>query len=242
MIDEHTIPNMDWGIRPVLFNIGSFQIPSYSFFILLGLVMGIIVYYLEAKKHKQLSENTFYIFLGALIGGAIGAKLLMMMIYWNQLTWDIILTGKSIVGGLIGGTIGVLITKKILRISDQRKGNIFAPAIAIGLAIGRVGCFLRGCCYGTQTSLPWAVNFGDGILRHPTQLYESLFMFGMFFFLLWNKKNKPAPGSQFKLLMIAYFIFRFFVEFIRVEPIAFLGLTWFQIISVLCLGYLIIKK
>jgi phosphatidylglycerol:prolipoprotein diacylglycerol transferase len=239
MIDEHLIPYASWGVKPVLFHIGSFPVPSYSFFVFLAFIAGILVYWLEARKNKQANENTFYIALGAIIGGVIGAKLFVMLAYWQTLVsnfnWDIILTGKSIVGGLIGGTIGVLITKKILHISNQRRGNLFAPAIALGVAIGRIGCFLKGCCYGKPTNLPWGVDFGDGILRQPTQVYESIFMLIMFFYL-WNRNKKnPAPGSSFSILMVSYFIFRFFIEFIREEPVLFLGLTFFQYI---CIGVL----
>jgi phosphatidylglycerol:prolipoprotein diacylglycerol transferase len=242
MIDEHIVPNLEWGIKPILFHIGSFPIPSYSFFVGLAVIIGILFYWLEARKQKQLSENTLYILIGALIGGVIGAKLLVIIAYWSQLNLDIILTGKSIVGGLIGGTIGVMITKKILNIESQRKGNLFAPAIAIGVAIGRIGCFLRGCCFGKETTLPWGVNFGDGILRHPTQIYESIFMLGFFFYLLHAKTKNPKPGHLFNILIIGYFTFRFLIEFIRVEPIAFLGLTWFQILSLVAIIYTIWKK
>ena len=144
--------------------------------------------------------------------------------------------------GLIGGTIGVVITKKMLGMENQKRGNLFAPAIAIGVAIGRLGCFFRGCCFGKETSLPWGINFGDGILRHPTQIYEAIFMLGMFFYLKWKSKQNTAPGSLFRILIVSYFTFRFFIEFLRVEPVAFLGLTWFQIISLGVLAYYGIEK
>jgi prolipoprotein diacylglyceryltransferase len=132
--------------------------------------------------------------------------------------------------------------KKKLKMKEKR-GNLFAPAIATGVAIGRIGCFLRGCCFGKETSLPWGVNFGDGILRHPTEIYESIFMIGMFIYLRYKMTKNPKPGSLFRLLMIFYFSFRFIIEFIRVEPIAFFGLTFFQLICLLVLGYyFFIKK
>ena len=245
MIDSHLVPYPEWGVRPILFTIGSFQVPSYSFFVLLALIVGCLVYWLDARKQKAANENTFYLVIAALIGGAIGAKLLVIILYWNQVIasfpdLSILLSGRSIVGGLIGGFLAVLFIKHKLKIKGKR-GNIFAPAIAIGVAIGRIGCFLRGCCYGTETSLPWGVNFGDGISRHPTEIYEAIFMFGMFFYLKWRNSKNPAPGSSFKILIVAYFTFRFLIEFIRVEPIAFFGLTWFQIISLAVVGYMLLK-
>ena len=165
-----------------------------------------------------------------------------MLIYFKliflQQNWQVLLYGKSIVGGIIGGFLGVIITKKLLKITGKR-GNLFAPAIALGVAIGRIGCFLRGCCYGKATSMPWGVDFGDHILRHPTQIYESLFMFLLFCYLMWKRTKNPKPGQLFKILGISYFTFRFLIEFLRVEPIAVLGMTWFQLISIICLVYLI---
>lgn len=245
MIDEHLVPYPTWGIKPTLFQIGNIPVPAYSFFVGLAIIVGILIYWLEARKNRQASENTLYILLGSLIGGVIGAKIVIILAYWREfattLDWSIILTGKSIVGGLIGGTLGVIITKKILKMKEKR-GNLFAPAIALGIAIGRLGCFFRGCCYGTETTLPWGVNFGDGILRHPTQIYESLLMLGMFFYLQYKKTKNPTPGSLFKILMINYFTFRFLIEFIRVEPIIFVGLTFFQIISLAVIAYYLITK
>jgi len=242
MIDFHIYPLGDWGVRPILFYIGNTPVPSYTFFIALAFIVGLLVYFLEAKKSKSLGESNIYIIFGALIGGAIGAKLLDFVIEYryfleNSPGLDAIFFGKTIVGGLIGGLVGVKIAKKIFKI-NEKKGNLFAPAIAIGVAIGRLGCFFRGCCYGKATFLPWGVNFGDGILRHPTQIYESIFMFAMFIYLESRKKDSK-PGQLFKILMLYYFIFRFFIEFIRVGSIFMFGLTAFQIISLFVIIYLV---
>jgi len=238
MIDEHIIP-ANWGVKPVLFSIGNINIPSYSFFVALAVVVGGLVYYYEAKRNKSTGENTFYILMAAFVGGVLGAKIPIWIMNYKYIIASFpdigpLLSGRTIVGGLIGGTIGVWILKWKLNIKE-RKGNLFAPAAAIGIAIGRIGCFLRGCCYGTATSLPWGVNFGDGIMRHPTQLYESVFAFGMFLYIQRVKKN-AKPGKLFDMFMISYFTFRFFEEFIREESRPILGFTIFQII---CAGVLL---
>ncbi len=237
--------NEHWGgIKPVLFHIGNFEVSSYSFFITLGIITGALVYFYEARKLHQNNEKTFMIVIGAFIGSTIGAKLLEMLLNVDRLSSanDLLLfliSGRTIIGGLIGGTIGVWITKRILNIKAKR-GNLFAPAVAIGVCIGRIGCFFEGCCYGKPSHLPWAVDFGDGIARHPTQLYEAVFMLIMFFVIKLGFKNKTvAPGYLFNFLMIAYFIFRFLIEFIRTERIAFLYLTYFQIICIFVLIYLV---
>ena len=235
------------GILPVLFHIGRVGISSYTFFIALGIVVGAWVYYHEAKKAGQVSEFSFLIAVGAFVGSTLGSKLLELILNidrvktMNDFT-GIIFSGRTVIGGLIGGTLGVWFTKKVAGFKGKR-GNLFAPAVALGISIGRIGCFLNGCCYGKPSGLPWAVNFGDGIPRHPTQLYESAFMLMMFFIIKHAlPEGKTIPGYLFKILMTAYFFYRFFIEFIRVERVAVFGLTYFQIISVFVLIYLIFSE
>lgn len=243
MVDSHLHP-ADWGIMPILFHINNLALSSYTFFVFLGLVVGIIVYFYESRKQKKLSDNGIYVAVGALVGGTIGAKVLEIAINYDFFIKNIgnpsvFISGRTIVGGLIGGTVGAILTKRILGIKEKR-GNLFAPAIAIGVAIGRLGCFFVGCCYGKATNLPWGVDFGDHIPRHPTQIYESLFMLGMFVYLEKIKNRSDVkPGQLFKLLMVSYFTFRFVIEFIRVEPVTLAGLTTFQFISVVVILYLV---
>ncbi len=238
----NTIPTT-WGVHPVLGHWLGHDISSYAVFMGLGVATGIGVYLYEARQHHRLGERGILIAIGSLIGGTIGAKLLewsihLRFVFDHLHDWPALLSGRTIVGGFIGGTIGVMVTKRLLKITDKR-GNFFAPGIALGVAIGRIGCFLRGCCYGKPTTLPWGVDFGDHIARHPTQLYESLFMLIMFGMIQhWKKRPNLRPGQLFNWLMIAYFIYRFFVEFIKVEPVSYGGLTVFQYISVLVLLYL----
>jgi phosphatidylglycerol:prolipoprotein diacylglycerol transferase len=245
MLDLHWIPNnTQWGVRPILFSVGSFHIPSYTFFVGLAIAVGAYIYYREARGQKTLNDQTFYVVIAALVGGALGAKLPIWVFHFSEIVRSFpdintFLSGRTIVGGLIGGTISVMIVKKYIGMKEK-KGNLFAPAIALGIAIGRLGCYLRGCCFGVTTSLPWGVDFGDGVHRHPTELYEALFALSMFFYLLYAKKRNPAPGQLFRTFMISYFSFRFFIEFIRTESIFFGGLTGFQWASLFVLLYYVL--
>lgn len=249
MLDIHMHPQGDWGLLPVLFHIGNLPITSYAVFMFLSLLVGFFVYVKAAKKekHNMNKESTLMLAVGAFIGGVLGAKLPIWIFYFQDIISSFpnimpFLSGRTITGGIIGGMIGVIIMKKKLGI-HERRGNLFAPTIALGVAIGRIGCFLAGCCYGIATTLPWGVNFGDGILRHPTQLYEALFMLLLFFYLTWRSKQTPPPrpGILFSTFIYSYFTFRFFIEFIRVEPKIFLGLTLFQYISLAAIGWFLIK-
>jgi phosphatidylglycerol---prolipoprotein diacylglyceryl transferase len=244
MIDFHLHPE-GGGVYPLI-KIGSLQFSSYALFMALAILTGIILYRREARKHKFSGDKAFYVIMGALIGGVLGAKIPIWIMNFPTIISSFpdigpILSGRTITGGLVGGTLGVLYVKRKLKIKG-RKGNLFAPAIALGMAIGRIGCFLAGCCYGKATSLPWGVNFGDGILRHPTQIYEFIFMIGLFIYLQWKKGKNPGDGQLFTILMVSYFIFRFFIEFIRAEPIIFLGLTFFQYVSIAVVIWFFIKE
>jgi len=241
MFDSHYYPE-HWGVRPILFWINGVGIPSYSTFVLLGLVAGLIFYIVDSKSKKSFNENAVYIVASALIFGTLGSKIPIWIENFNFIknhVWDnpeILLGGRTVVGGLIGGFLGVLLVKKILKI-DVKLGNHIAPAAALGIAIGRIGCFLRGCCYGIPTGTAFGVDFGDGIPRHPTELYEAVFDFGLFLFLLHLRKRVTEPGKLFRIFLSIYFSFRFIIEFIRIEPKFFLGLTWYQLASLLIIAF-----
>src|SRR3954466_11854781 len=114
--------------------------------------------------------------LGAFCGGMIGAKLPFVLADWPAMVsgraW--LDNGKTIVFGLVGGYFGVELAKRMLDVR-VKTGDSFAVPVAAAVAIGRLACFSAGCCYGKATRLPWAVRFGDGVPRHPTQLYEFAF-------------------------------------------------------------------
>jgi prolipoprotein diacylglyceryltransferase len=231
--DTHTSP-VGWGIRPVLLVVGGYQVTSYGVFVLIGLLAAIGLYYYNTHDRKA-GSNGLYIAAAALVGGIIGAKLPIWIAYAPQIVASpnpaVLLSGRTIVGGIIGGVIAVYFTKKRLGIKEKL-GNYLVPSLCIGILFGRIGCFLTGCCYGSATALPWGVDFGDGIGRHPTQLYEALFVMGLFIYAQ-ATLDRYAPGELFKRFMIVYFGWRFFVEFIRASPVSALGLTYYQVAAVI---------
>ena len=205
-------------------------IPAYVIAMILAFAAGIAIYCYNTRGMEKLSGNLFPILLAAFFGGIIGAKLpIILMNLRHGLSWQAILAGRTIVGGLVGGTLGVLFIKKKLGIRG-RYGNLLAPSIALGMGIGRIGCFFSGCCFGKPTSLPWGVECADGLARHPTQLYEMLFCFVAFVLLQQARKTAP-PGSLLTRFFLAYFTFRFLEEFLRPHEIV-IGLTPFQWISI----------
>src|SRR5262249_57396209 len=135
--------------------------------------------------------------------------------------------GKTITTALIGAYLAVEVAKWRLGI-DVKTGDTFALPLACAMAVGRWGCFFNGCCHGLPTDLPWGHDFGDGVLRHPTQVYESLFHLGMAGVLALCLWRDLFSTHRLKLYLIAYGVFRFLTEFIRPEPPWWLGLTFYQ--------------
>jgi phosphatidylglycerol:prolipoprotein diacylglycerol transferase len=113
--------------------------------------------------------------------------------------------------------------------------------LALAMVIGRFGCFTHGCCYGTPTDLPWGVNFGDGVPRHPTQIYESLFHFSMAVALFYLTVSNRLKYQRIKFYFIGYAVYRFLTEFIRPEPRDAFGLTFYQWAAIVLATGLIVQ-
>ncbi len=245
MPDFHYIPTNvpHWGIRPILFSLGHIHIYAYPFFNFLALVVGMFVYRFLKREYSP-NGNTWQpsiVAFGAIFGGILGALLFGNIFKLKEFFAEIpfsLFSARTITGGILGGIFGSWVVKSVFGIKAHF-GNLFAPSLAVAIAIGRLGCFFRGCCYGIPTGCGLGVDFGDGIPRHPTQLYEIVFMLGLFFYLM--KKRKIArPGELFFIFGISYFGFRFFEEFLRVSP-HIGGLTLFQWISLLGIIVLVSK-
>jgi prolipoprotein diacylglyceryltransferase len=171
--------------------------------------------------------------VAAFIGGVFGAKLPFAVargVDWTQAAaWST--DGKTVTTGLIGAYVAVEFAKWVMGIRIKT-GDSFALPLALALAVGRWGCFFNGCCFGRETNLPWAYDFGDGVLRHPTQVYESLFHLAMAGVLLWLTDRGLMRTHRLQLYLIVYGVFRFLMEYLRPEPAWFGGLTFYQWVAV----------
>src|SRR5262245_6729706 len=170
--------------------------------------------------------------LGGFCGAMIGAKLPFVLSDWTGLVSGVawLSDGKTILCGIVGGYFGVEAAKWALDVR-VKTGDTFAVPVAVGVAIGRMACFVGGCCYGTPTDLPWGVCFarsGDSLPRHPTQLYEAAFHLTMAGVLLVLQRRELLRGQLIKFYILAYLAYRFLTEFIRPEPELLFGLTGYQ--------------
>jgi phosphatidylglycerol:prolipoprotein diacylglycerol transferase len=196
------------------------------FFETLAYIVGFQLYRrLRLKLGDPISlDSRWWIIATAAVGAALGSKILGCMEQAPEIVrqWRnpaYLVSGKSIVGGLVGGWIAVEWIKRRLGITDST-GDLFAIPLSLGIAIGRVGCFLAGLpdqTFGIATTLPWGVDFGDGVLRHPTQLYEMAFLL-TFSLALWMFLRQPhRNGDAFKLFIAGYMGWRLLVDFLKPE-------------------------
>jgi prolipoprotein diacylglyceryltransferase len=204
-------------------------------------------YYRWLRKNSvdQISNsNRLSIILGAIVGSLIGSRLFGFLenpvITWNTQNILQLLNTKTIMGGLFGGLIGVEVSKKMIR-EEHSSGDLFTFPIILGIMIGRIGCFLSGTkefTYGNTTTFFTGMNLGDGYLRHPIALYEIVFLAVLFFFLkrIYHL-TKENSGLLFKIFMISYYGFRFFIEFIKPNVFFVYGLSSIQWLCILCWIY-----
>ena len=201
-----------------------------------GMALGAAMWRATLKRQPAggaFAPGNFAVLVGLLLGAALGNKAVFLIerpdvalaLWQGQALWP----GQSIVGGLLGGLIGVEIAKSLTG-QTRSTGDAMVWPIAVGLALGRVGCFLAGLqddTYGLPTSAPWGVDFGDGIPRHPTQLYEIAVVLPLGYVL--HRARFATPGLAFKLFLSGYLLWRFFIEFLKPVPVAWpLGLSGIQ--------------
>lgn len=232
---------------PVLFQFGPITIYSYGVMMALGFIAAAWVLGLELQRRGQDPNLASTFVLWAAVGGLIGARLLFLIEEWRaflQNPWPLLFTGAGFVwyGGLIGGIVGVTlcIWRYGLRWSEMI--DAVAPSIALGHAIGRIGCHLAGDGdWGPPTDLPWGVmypnaivgwDYPPGVRVHPTPLYETIAYLIVFAFLWHRRVKSPQPGSQFGWYLILASIARFFLEFVRINPPLLFELSEAQVISI----------
>ncbi len=240
---------------PTLFEIGGIRIDTHATFVALGVIVATALWLSESKRRSKLDSRMLLIGLGALTGAAVTSRIGSGVAYLATepeptASGLFIEAGRSLLGGLFGAYIGVEITKKFVGVSEST-GDLFAPGVALGLAVGRVGCFLSEQL-GTPSGLPWAMTMNEtGVERgllcldcgqcptcnpattfHPSFLYEIAFHW-LAFVVLWRKRDDPAwRGTLLRRYLVAYALFRFVVEFVRGNVEFLFGLSGSQIFVV----------
>lgn len=205
-----------------------------EFFTLLGFLTGAVVLLWAARQKKLATEGMALVAAAGFVGGMIGAKVTQFAFeglaaglpWWS--IFDPRMGGRALLGGLVAGWLSVIAAKKYLGIT-RPTGDLFALALPAGEAVGRIGCYFNGCCYGTRCEFPWAVD-QHGALRHPAQLYTAITAAAIFLVLLRKRKALKVEGDLFKLYLLLFGATRFGLEFVRENNSFWLSLTpmqWF---------------
>ncbi len=224
-------------MHPQLFHIGWFWVPTYGVLVATGVLVGIYTAARFAGRSGIDPEKAWNLGILAIISAIIGAKLLLLIDDWGWYAAhprDIFSLATLQAGGVFYGGLIAAVALSVWYIRRNhlpvlRTCDAFAPGIALGHAIGRLGCFAAGCCYGKPTSLPWGVTFTNPLANtlsntplnvpiHPTQIYESLVELTNFFLLSWLFQHRKTEGQVIGAYMFLYGIARFFLEFLRNDP------------------------
>lgn len=211
--------------------------PIYTGIMLLAIIVGLILWY---YRWRNADRSMVIIFVGALFGGFFGAKICYLlaegwMVFDQETRWLQWLTGKTILGALLGGYAGTEFTKKLVGFT-QPTGDWFAGFVPLSIATGRIGCLTHGCCLGEKCEASsWYASIDpSGIARWPAVQVELIFNLLAFVLILTLIRFKAFPGQLFHLYLIGYGIFRFIHEFQRATPrLGDLPITGYQIIALL---------
>jgi prolipoprotein diacylglyceryl transferase len=238
-------------MHPILFRIGGVPIYAHGFFLLLGMLVGLLMLIMEAQRRRWPKEELIPIGLAAFVGGMVGARLSILFFIGTE-TAPIVLNMYTLFaprigpGSILGGLGGAYIAGYIASCAIGKAGcacDAFAPAIALGTAVGRIGDFLAAeDGLGKATALPWGVRApGVDYLVHPTPLYDAGFNL-IWFGILLLLRDHPAMqnGNLLKLGLAGYAVFRFCVEFVRNNRVIALGLTGPQIFCLALLALLVL--
>lgn len=221
---------------PKLLDLGPFTVYSYGLLLALAYLAGLQMAVWRAKARGLDGTKILDLGVGIIIAALVGAKLMLLVVdfdYFSANPAELLSLARSggvFYGGLILASLVAIWQVRRLHLPVWATGDIIAPGIALGHVVGRLGCFLGGCCYGRETHLPWAVTFTSplalanvgtplNVPLHPTQLYEAgaaaIILAGL---LVFERRGRPFPGRTFWVYILVYAISRFVIEFFRGDP------------------------
>ncbi len=237
---------------PAIFGIGPLTVYTYGVMLAAAYLLGLQLAIVRAKRAGLDSQKMLDLGVALVIAALVGAKLLLLLVnfnYFRSNPQEILVLARSggvFYGGLIGATLVAFWYIKRHRLPLWTTCDMFAPGIALGHVIGRLGCLMAGCCYGLPTNVPWAVTFTDKFAAanvgtplnqplHPTQLYEAgAELIILVFLLTTERKGRTFPGRTFWSYMFLYAVSRFIIEFYRGDERGLvMGLSTSQFISLI---------
>ena len=231
--------------NPIAFTLFGLEVRWYGILIGLGFMLGILISYLRAPKMNIKPDHVLDFCIFMIPFSIIGARIYYVIFEWDYYAGDIKKMldiragGLAIHGGLIVGIIVCILVCRYHKIKVFDMLDLMFPQVALGQAIGRWGNFFNSEAHGGPTDLPWGIMV-DGVKVHPTFLYESIWCFLLFFFLLFVSRNRKFPGQIVLLYGILYSVERFFVESLRTDSLMIGPFKQAQVLSlfviILCLS------
>jgi phosphatidylglycerol:prolipoprotein diacylglycerol transferase len=219
---------------PTVFSVFGFSIPAYGVLVALAFLIALAVTGKLARRSGLDSETVLNLGIYCVLAGILGAKVFMVLSDWRHymenpgeiFSFSTLQSGGIFYGGLIAALLTASFYMRAKSLPPLKTADAFAPGLALGHAIGRLGCFAAGCCWGVETRLPWAVTFMNpranavtgvplGIPLHPTQLYESIGEAIIFAFLYHRFQRQHRTGAIIGSYLVLYSLLRFVVDFVR---------------------------
>jgi phosphatidylglycerol:prolipoprotein diacylglycerol transferase len=230
------------AVHPIAFHLGPLTVHSYGVMVALAFLAGLWTASRRAPLTGIAGEKILDLGPWLIVGAIIGARTLYVTSYWNeQFARDpfpeifmVQRGGLVYYGGLIGASLAGIVYAQLKKVPLWKLADVIAPSVALGYVFGRIGCFLNGCCFGRECSLPWRVTYpaphathpvgGVATPVHPTQIYDSLLNLGLYLFLAWLYRRKKFDGQIFAAYLVCYAFTRSFVEMFRGDyPQHYLG-------------------
>ena len=239
-------------MHPILFEIGGFPVYTYGLLLAAAYLLGLQFALMRARTRGLDPNRVMDLGIWIIVSALLGAKLLLVIVESDKFSTDpaellnLVRSGGVFYGGLIAAVVVALWYLRRHRMPMWTVTDVFAPGIALGHVIGRMGCLFAGCCFGRPAEVPWAITFHNefaaqnvgtplGIPLHPTQLYEAgAELLILVVLLATERKGRPFPGRTFWGYMLLYGVSRFVIEFYRGDPRGMVGdLSTSQFVSVL---------
>ncbi len=228
-------------MHPILFEIGRFPVYTYGLLLAAAYLLGLQFALRRARAVGLDPNRVMDLGIWIIVSALVGAKLLLLIVDFDQFSRDpaellnLARSGGVFYGGLIAAVAVALWYLRRHRMPMWTVTDVFAPGIALGHVIGRLGCVFAGCCFGRPADVPWAITFTNefaarnvgtplGIPLHPTQLYEAgAELLILILLLVTERRGRTFPGRTFWLYMLLYAISRFVIEFYRGDPRGLVG-------------------
>jgi len=240
-------------MHPILFDVGGFTVYTYGVLLAAAYLLGLQFALIRARARGLDRQRVMDLGIWIIISALAGAKLLLLVVDFREYASnpgglaDLVRSGGVFYGGLIAAVAVALLYLRRHNLPLWTTTDVFAPSIALGHVVGRLGCLLAGCCFGKPTSVPWGITFHSpaafqnagtplDVSLHPTQLYEAgAEALILFLLLAFERKGRPFPGRTFWSYMLLYGISRFVIEFYRGDPrgTVFDALSTSQFVSVI---------